>query len=60
MGDFSMLNWLKYEGAGVQDGLGGLFDFGLLGIGGGGPGEAVVDNILGVAVITFNTTTYCS
>ena len=55
-----MLNWLKYEGAGVQDGLGGLFDFGLLGIGGGGPGEVVVDNILGVAVITFNTTTYCS
>ena len=32
---------VRVEGTGVQDGLGGLLDFGFLGIGGRGPGEIV-------------------
>ena len=43
---------VRVEGAGVQDGLGGLLDFGFLGVGGGGPGEVVVDSWR-VAIITF-------
>ena len=37
---------VRVEGAGVKDGPGGLFDFGFLRVGGVGPGEVVVDDIL--------------
>ena len=33
------------EGTGVQDSLGGLLDFGLLGVGGGGPGEQIANQL---------------
>ena len=32
---------VRVEGPGVQDGLGGLFNLGLLRVGGGGPGEVL-------------------
>ena len=45
------------ERADVEDGLGGALNGGLLGVGGGGPGEVVVDDILGIAVTHFQTST---
>ena len=44
---------VRVEGAGVENGPGGLLDFGLLGVGGVGPGEVVVDDVFGVAIIAF-------
>ena len=34
---------IRVEGAGVQDSLGGLLDFGFLSVGGGGLGKVIVD-----------------
>ena len=48
------------QGAGVEDGLGGLFDLRFLGLGGSGPGEVVVDDVLGITVITLQSATYSS
>lgn len=48
------------EGPGVQDGLGGLLDFGLLCIGGGGTREVIVNDIYRVSEIAFNPPTYSS
>ena len=36
---------VRVEGAGVQNGLGGLLDFGPLLVGGGGPGKVIVNNV---------------
>ena len=43
---------IRVEGAGIQDGLGGLLDFGFLSFGGDGPGEVVVDRGR-IALVTF-------
>lgn len=44
---------IRIGGTSVKNGLGDLLDFGLLCVRGGGPEEAVVDNILGIAIIAF-------
>lgn len=38
---------VRVKDAGVKNGLGGLLDFGFLGVGGRRPGEVVVDIIFG-------------
>lgn len=43
-----------------KKGIKGKFTFCLLRVGGGGPGEVVVDIINCIAVVTFQTATYCS
>ena len=42
---------------GVQNALGCLFNFRLLLLCRGGPGEVVVNDVLGIAVVTFNSST---
>lgn len=44
---------LRVQGPGVQDGLGGLLNFGLLLLRRRGLGEVIVDNILRVAITHF-------
>ena len=46
---------VRVEGASIQNGLGGLLDFCFLGVGGRGLGEVVVNYILGIAIVAFNT-----
>ena len=43
------------EGAGIQDGLSGLFDGGALFVGGRGPREVIVDDILQITIIAFQS-----
>lgn len=40
-------------GTGVEDGLGEVFDFGFLGVGGFGPDKIVVDDVFAVAIAAF-------
>ena len=44
---------IRVEGAGIEDGLGGLLDLGLLRISGRGPWEVVVNYIFGIAIVAF-------
>ena len=45
-------------GAGIEDGLSCLLDFGFLGVGWGWPREVVVDDILRITVITLEPSAY--
>ena len=47
----------RIAGAGVQNCLGSLLNFGLLRIGGCGPREVVVNHIFGVAIVALNAAT---
>lgn len=49
---------IRVEGAGVEDGLRCLLDFCLLRWLGVGPREIVVDDVLGIAVVTLDASTY--